>query len=802
MKNIIRIGAIISLFLFSYSTAYCFENKQITTDKTIWYTYPAQDWKTQSLHIGNGYMGGSFYGGVEKESIDIAEKTFWTGGPNVTPNYNYGIIEGGSKQITLIRESIIKGELTKADSLVNKYMKGDYSGFGTLSTVGNLNIDFDNGNGEITDYIRGIDLSKSLGFVEYKKGNIGFSREYFCSYPDKAMVLNLSADSKGKVNFTVSHKMTHKVKSIDFRYGNEFIVSGVIESSGLEYSVRIKVVNKGGEILQQNNSLSVKNADSATILYAIDTEYDSNNNNFKGVDPHKETERIINKISKNNYSSIKKRHVDDYKELFDRVSFSLVGDKELELLPTDKRIEQLKKGMTDDSALKALYFNLGRYLIISASRPGTLPSTLQGVWNKFEKAPWSANYQSNINLQEMYWGCGPTNLPECQEAYIDWIEGLVVPGRKVAKAYYGTAGWTSNATGNIWKYVSPGTDITWGIYPAAPAWHCQHLWSQYDYTRNLSYLKEKAYPIMKEAAVFYLDNLVEYEGRYVLIPSVSAEHAVEVKEGVPVDYSSVSSENHTNKVFLYPAFQDVIMIYDLFSNVISATKELGVDDVFRNKVVKARDGLTKLRVGKYGQLQEWLEDIDNPRDHHRHISHLYALYPGNMISSKTPELFNAAKKSLNMRGEGIFHDRWTYSGGNWSMAWRSACWARLFDGDRAVKVFNQMINETGFENMMSSQSNYMQVDASMATPGVFAEMLIQSQNGYINLLPALPSEWPEGELTGFVSKGGYKLDIKWKYGQLIEVKVYIPKGLKIPRLKLKERDIKQNDPRVVMKVLK
>lgn len=765
-------------------------------DKTLWFTTPGKEWKSQSLHIGNGYMGASFYGDVEKEQFDIAEKTFWTGGPNVTPDYNYGIVDGGKDHIGEIRNAIANNRISVADSLVRKHMMGNYKGFGCFSKVGNLVIEFPQ-KGISSDYVRGLDLNKAVGFVQYKIDKVTYNREYFCSYPDKVMAIRLTADKKGQLNFSIYQEMEYKVETINVLHDNEMLISGLIEASGLKYCARIKILNSGGEITSGQGKLNVKNADNVTILYTVATEYDAKAPNYKGVNPFEKTDRVISNIADDSFESIKTRHVLDYQALFNRVSFSLTGDSKLESLPTNERVGQLKKGMTDDSALKALWFNLGRYLLISASRPGTLPSTLQGVWNGMKEAAWSGNYQSNINLQEMYWGAGPTNLPECQEAYIEWVENQMEPGRKVAQAYYGTDGWVHHATGNIWGYAAPGTDLKWGMYPVGGVWHCRHLWDQYDFTRDYDYLKNRAYPIMKEAALFCLENLMMYDGSYVFTPSSSAEHGIEIKNGLPVAYSTVNGEQDAHKLYTYPAFQDVEMVYDLFTNVIKASAILKTDNDFCNKISEARNKLMKLKIGKYGQLQEWVIDADNPRDHHRHIAHLYAVYPGGMITpTSTPELFQAAKKSLNMRGEGFLRDRWYYTGGNWAMAWRIACWARLLDGENAIKVFNLMIKENGFENMMTAQVNNMQVDATMATPGLFAEMIMQSHDGFIHLLPALPSEWPEGEVKGLVARGGYIVNIWWKNGQLEKAEVTVPKGLPEPKLKFKNEVITSKDQRI------
>lgn len=767
-------------------------------DQTLWFNYPATNWSEQTLHIGNGHMGASFYGGVEKERIDIAEKTFWTGGPHVSPGYNFGNKEGGKEKIALIREKIVNHQFVEADSLCRLYMTGDFSGYGYFSNVGNLEIDFGHTEESVTDYVRGLDLANSLGFVQYKQNGTTYKREYFCSYPDNLLALHFSADKKNKISFQLSHILTYKPEQV-VQHKDELIIYGLIDGNGLKYTLRMKVLQTGGSLSIKNNVISLEDADEATVLYTVDTEYKQSYPLYKGENPDKNTKAIIEFASKQGYQAMKTRHIQDYQTLYNRVKLTLKGDEIIEKLPTNERVLQLQKGSTDDSSLKALWFNLSRYLVISGSRKGTPPSTLQGAWNTFEMAPWNGNFQSNINIQEMYWGCGSTNLPENHESYLEWIEGLVEPGRKTAEMYYGTKGWVSNATGNIWGFTAPGSDILWGIYPVANAWHSRHLWEQFQFTNDKEYLETRAYPVMKEAAEFWLDNMVEYKGYYITAPSVSAEHGVEMDNGIPVEYSTVNGESSARKVLNVPAFQDIMMVYDLYSNVISAAEVLNIDQAFCEKVKTTRDKLMPLKIGKYGQLQEWILDVDNPRDHHRHQAHLYALYPGNMISlDKTPELAEAVKKSLELRGEGKLGDRWPHTGGNWTMAWKIALWNRLYDGDHAIKVFNTMIRESGYKNMMSNQSGHMMLDATMAISGIFAEMLLQSQDGFINLLPALPTEWPEGKVEGLIARGGYTVDIEWKYGKLVKAEIRIPKGSVPPLVKVKGENRSQTDTRITL----
>jgi len=442
---------------------------------------------------------------------------------------------------------------------------------------------------------------------------------------------------------------------------------------------------------------------------------------------------------------------------------------------------------------------LGRYMIISSSREGTLPSTLTGVWNTFQAAPWQGCYQINIGTQEMYWACESTNIPESHESFLRWIEALVAPGRIAAKEYYGTEGWVSHVTSNPWGHVAPGYGVEWGLYPASAAWLCRHLWDHYDYSRDINYLRQRAYPVMKEAAQFWLANLTERNGYYIIAPSASAEHAIEIDSitGLPVKYTTVNGETGDNKWNTVPAFQDIQIVKDLFHNVITASQTLGVDREFRQKVEAALKKMQPQLVGRYGQLQEWILDVDNPRDHHRHLSHLYSLFPASDISPlTTPDLAKAARVSLNMRGEGYMRDRWYHAGGSWSMAHRFGCWARLFDGDRAMKVFNMMIRDTGFENMMSSQSNNLMVDGMMGSTAVMAELLMQSHSGYLHLLPALPTQWPEGSVEGLVARGGYKVSLKWDYGQLVTATITVPKGMKLPKLLVDSKPVAGSDHRI------
>jgi alpha-L-fucosidase 2 len=788
-------------FLIIFSMISVFYGKAQDYNSTLWYEYPAEDWRTQALHLGNGYIGASFYGGVQSERFDITEESMWWGGPGENPDYNYGIREGANEYLKEIRELIVNGDIEEADKLVQGKFTGDYSNFGALTSIGQLYLDFENHDGEVSNYKRALDVANSLATVSYSMDKVNYIREYFCSYPDRMMAINLKSDAKGKIGFSIRQNFTQKYNEVIAK-GDEIRVIGKINGNNRQYEVKIKVLHDGGQLSVKDGTLTLTAANSATLLYTAATEYTPVAPLYNGADPVAITRECIDKAVKKGYDKIKSDHISDYRNLYDRVALKMDGDPTLEKLPTNERYEMLKTGMTDDAGLKVLLFNLGRYLLLSASREGTLPSGLQGIWVTDKKAAWNGNYQSNINIQEMYWTAGPLNLPETQEAYINWIKTLVEPGRKVAKAYYDTDGWVSHTTGNIWGYAAPGAHLLWGMYPMGAAWHCQHLWSQYEFTQDKEYLKKEAYPMMKEAAEFWLQNMVEYEGKYIIAPTVSAEHGVDIKDGKPTEYTVTNGEVTRGKWLCLPgAYQDIQMVHDLYTNVIEASEILDVDKKLRAKIKATRDKLLPMRIGKYGQIQEWAWDIDNPRDHHRHIAHMYALMPGRQIDPyKTPELAKAAEISLNMRGHTLYGPKWPNMGGNWNRTWRIYCYTRLLDGEKAARIFNDMVTQVGFENLMAHESNNMQVDGSMSTPGFMAEMMLQSHQGEIHLLPAVPVEWPAGEVKGLIARGAFKVDIEWRYGQLVSCTIESLEGNKIPPIRVKGKLVDPNtDSRIMIK---
>jgi len=758
-----------------------------TTNHTLWYEYPGKYWNSQGLHLGNGYFGASFLGGVEEETIYITDASMWTGGPANGEWERAGINPNAKESIPRIRKAVVDGDIELADSLVVNDFLGKSDLYGYFTSIGALKIGLPSDSKKYTNYRRELDLSNSLGKVSYTLGETAFSREYFCSYPDKVLVLRYNSDELNSIDLVISANNIQDSSMVRINE-NEFEIKGFVNGNNRPFHVLLKVKNLGGALEQTDDQLILKGANAAELYITMGTNYKMEYPEYVGEDPELSNRKVISSAIQKTYDEIKETHIQDYKTLYDRVSLEIEQDPKLADLPTNERFERLKRGGVDPG-YKIMAFNLGRYMVISASRPGTLPANLQGVWNVFDFAPWAGNYQSNVNVQEIYWSCGPLNLPECQQPYIDWIDNLSISGKEIAKRVYGTDGWISHTIGNIWGHSAPIGGIRWGMYSMGSAWHCQHVWDQYAFTQDRGYLKLQAYPLLKGASTFWLQNLVPFEGYYITSPTISAEHgALLTEHGLTPAYHDLRSDDY--RYNLPGVYQDMEMLWDLFTNTSEAAKLLG-DDQFADSLLEAREKLLPLKIGKHGQLQEWYQDIDDPDCHHRHIAHLYAVAPGRQIHpTTTPELANAAKKSLNMRGDGRYMEQEEAAGGNWARAHRMWAWTRLLDGERANKIMTETLTEQGFENGLTYQHapyngnggpelytepNGMfcnwQLDASGALPGCIAEMLVQSHMGEIHLLPAVPQEFKTGKIMGVQARGGYTVDLEWEDGKLIKAKI-------------------------------
>jgi len=813
MKRIPRLFPLpFVIIIVTFLLALACSRETVSVNQVIWYTYPAKYWNSQSLHLGNGYMGASFFGGVEQEQFALTEGSMWTGGPFRGDWEEFGVNPKARESLPVIRRAVVEGNIHLADSLSESDYLGGMQRFGHFTSIGDLNLRMDQHDQSWSNYTRSLDLSSSIGTVSYELDGVHYEREYFCSYPHKVLVMKITSDVAGSVGFELDMDILQGEYKTAVSE-NSYVVSGVInEGDARKFRVEVRAIPYGGESSAGEETLVIQQADSVVLLLSTATDYRQDYPAYRGVDPMLTCAAIMDVAQGLGYDALRTAHIRDYQGLYQRVELNLGSDPVLNALPTNERWERMRAGHSDNG-LKELAFNLGRYLIISSSRPGTLPANLQGKWNTFFAPPWTGNYQANINIQEIYWPCGPVNLIECQEPYIEWTRDLVKSGREMAKEVYGTRGWISHTIGNIWGHTAPVGGIPWGIYPLAPVWHCQHLWEQFNFTQDTAYLKEIAYPIIKEASLFWMENLVEYQGHLIVAPSISAEHGAYLKKD---EIQSSYSEQSYNRVGynLPGASQDAQMIGDLFKNCLRGAVILGIDESFRDSIRHYYSKLLPPKIGKYGQLQEWFEDIDSPDDHHRHISHLYALCPGSDIHPlTTPELAEAAKVSLNMRGDGRFPDD-PASGGNWSRAWRIWCWTRLMDGDRANKIFTEMLTEEGFENLTTFQHAgygeggddlqmegdslqlHFQLDGTATTPGFMAEMLLQSHLGEIILLPALPSEWPKGSIRGLKARGGFTVDISWENGELEKAVISGKKGL-IPQIRVVDTRVDpEKDPRI------
>lgn len=735
---------------------------------TLWYTQPAAVWE-EALPVGNGRLGAMVFGAYGEERIQINEDTHWTGGPYATT------VEGGYKVLPQIQKYIFHGEPLKAHKLFGRQLMGYPVEQQKYQSTANLHIFFD-GEKEISGYRRWLDLATGIVHSEYEAGGVKYSREVLVSVPDQLIIIRLKSDKEDGLNFRAQlrgvRNMAHSNYATDyFRmdgigddglvvYGKSADYLGI--EGQLRYRARLKAFNEGGMIRVEGTELIVENADAVTLCIAAATNFVDYSD--VSADPELRVENYLKGIEGKNYEQLKNAAVADYKDLFDRVRLELpvTGNS---YLPTDERMKAPEED--PDPSLAALAYNFGRYLLISSSRPGTQPANLQGIWNEDMNPSWDSKYTTNINTEMNYWPVESGNLAECAEPLIKMVRELTDQGSDVAREHYGAAGWVFHQNTDLWRVAAPMDGPTWGTFTTGGAWLTTHLWEHFLYNRDIEYL-ESVYDIIKGSVRFFMDFLIEHpDGEWLVTnPSNSPENPPE-GPGYEYFYDEVTGMYYFTTI-CYGSAIDMQILHDLFAYYTEAADLLGRDQELAQAVREARKRLVPPLIGADGALQEWTEDYDQMEEKHRHFSHLYGLYPGNVISAKrTPGLIDACKAVLEQRGDG---------GTGFSRGWKMALWARLYDGNRANKIFRGYIKEQAYPQLFAKCYTPLQVDGSLGVTAGITEMLMQSHEGIIDLLPALPGEWYNGVFKGVCARGAFELNFSWDDGKITGLNVLSKAG--------------------------